>query len=465
MTMEIKYNLNMICIAVLIFVYVGQDDCASINDTNFLLRNVMKEYNKNVRPVDNQNEAVHVNASLLIISIQELDEVRGIFSIMGILLVTWNDANMMWDPKDYGGVEFVMTSYKDVWVPEMILVNPAEEIDSLGKKWQKVNFHHTGFASWWPGDLLKSTCALDVYSYPFDTQECILGFSTWGYSSDQVKISSPNDEIDFSYYTESPTWKLAQSKANIYFEGMQIHFHVYLERKPGFVIVNVLLPLTFLSLLNAFVFLLLPESGERISFCITVLLSIAVFMTIVSDTLPKSSEPVPLISYKLMFDMVISSLITLATILNLRLYNKKDTKVVPNWLQSMYLLLFCKRQKHENHAEADNAEGMKHEKKKLEAVDICIRQKVENQMQSATTSDANNSRKPSVFTLHLEGVPCKGIEERLVKRISEVEGNGDEHFQVSWKNISNMVDGIAFIVFTLLSLCSLVVFMVITYKH
>ncbi|XP_045190911.2 acetylcholine receptor subunit alpha-like [Mercenaria mercenaria] len=465
MAMGIKYHLHVICTAVLIFVYVGQDDCASINDTNVLLRNVMKEYNKNVRPVNNQNDAVHVNASLSIISIQELDEIRGIFSIMGILLVTWHDANMMWDPKDYGGVEYVMTSYIDVWVPELILVNPAEETDTLGKKWQRVYFHHTGFASWWSGDLIKSTCALDVYRFPFDSQECFLGFSAWGYSTDQVKISSPSDEIDFSYYTESPTWKRAKSKTNIHSEGMQIYFHVYLERKPGFVIVNILLPLTFLSLLNVFVFLLLPESGERISYCITVLLSIAVFMTIVSDTLPKSSEPVPVISYKLMFDMVISSVITLVTILNLRLYNKKDTKIVPNWLLSMYLFLFCKRPKYENHAKTDNAEGMKNGRKKLEAEDIRIRRKEENQMQTETMSDGNNSIKPSVFTLHLEGVPCNSIEDRIAKLISEVEENGNEHFQVSWKNISNMVDGTAFIVFTLLSICSFVVFVVITYTY
>ena len=45
-----------------------------------------------------------------------------------------------------------------------------------------------------------------------------------------------------------------------------------------------------------FSFLLPPESGERISLCLTTLLGIAVYAMVVADNVPESSREVPLIS-------------------------------------------------------------------------------------------------------------------------------------------------------------------------
>ena len=44
---------------------------------------------------------------------------------------------------------------------------------------------------------------------------------------------------------------------------MQIHFIFNLKRRSQYVTVDVLLPTMYLSLLNTLVFLLVPESGER----------------------------------------------------------------------------------------------------------------------------------------------------------------------------------------------------------
>jgi hypothetical protein len=46
-----------------------------------------------------------------------------------------------------------------------------------------------------------------------------------------------------------------------------------------------------MSILNVFVFLLPADSGERVGYAITMLLAIAVFLTISSDSLPAMSNP------------------------------------------------------------------------------------------------------------------------------------------------------------------------------
>ena len=53
------------------------------------------------------------------------------------------------------------------------------------------------------------------------------------------------------------------------------------------------------------------ESGERVPYAIIVLLVNAVFMTVISYTLPKKSEPLPLMSYFLMIDLIVSALTSL----------------------------------------------------------------------------------------------------------------------------------------------------------
>ena len=87
-----------------------------------------------------------------------------------------------------------------------------------------------------------------------------------------------------------------------------------------------------MSLMSIMVFLLPPDSGERMSYSITLLLALMVFLTIVSDNLPKTSSPLPILSYFIGLHVLLSALITLATILNLRLYYKDEHEPVPSWL-------------------------------------------------------------------------------------------------------------------------------------
>ncbi|XP_021357670.1 uncharacterized protein LOC110453148 [Mizuhopecten yessoensis] len=88
---------------------------------------------------------------------------------------------------------------------------------------------------------------------------------------------------------------------------------------------NTLVPTCIIGLLNVLVFLIPAESGERVSFSITVLFAMAVFMTIVTDSLPSNSEPNgPRLCYLLSIDLDINALVTVCAILGMRLYHKPD---------------------------------------------------------------------------------------------------------------------------------------------
>lgn len=70
---------------------------------------------------------------------------------------------------------------------------------------------------------------------------------------------------------------------------------VVIRRRPLFYAVNLLLPSVFLMLMDVVGFHLPPDSGERVSFKVTLLLGYSVFLIIVSDTLPATAIGTPLI--------------------------------------------------------------------------------------------------------------------------------------------------------------------------
>lgn len=75
-----------------------------------------------------------------------------------------------------------------------------------------------------------------------------------------------------------------------------VQFTIYMTRKYSYYLMNMLLPVIVLAVMAPFVFVLPVESGEKIGFALTILLSLSVVMTIVSDNIPPTSTHVCVLS-------------------------------------------------------------------------------------------------------------------------------------------------------------------------
>uniref|UniRef100_A0A8C7N9U1 5-hydroxytryptamine receptor 3A n=2 Tax=Oncorhynchus kisutch TaxID=8019 RepID=A0A8C7N9U1_ONCKI len=98
-------------------------------------------------------------------------------------------------------------------------------------------------------------------------------------------------------------------------------------------------------------FYLPPDSGERVSFKITLLLGYSVFLIIVSDTLPATAIGTPLIGVYFVVCMALLVISLTETVLIVRLVHKQDLQPhVPQWLKHLVLeratVLLCIRNKH-----------------------------------------------------------------------------------------------------------------------
>ena len=73
-------------------------------------------------------------------------------------------------------------------------------------------------------------------------------------------------------------------------------FRFRFHRRSLFYILNLIFPIAIITLLAIATFILPDESGERLSVSVTLMLATTVFMLLVAEKIPESSESVPSVS-------------------------------------------------------------------------------------------------------------------------------------------------------------------------
>ncbi|XP_060556065.1 acetylcholine receptor subunit alpha-1-A-like [Ruditapes philippinarum] len=331
----------------------------SMNDSKKLLNDRMLTYEKTFRPVENQSEPIEVYIGFELVSIQEFKEVKEQQTVAAIIRAHWIDEYMTWDPTDYGGLDQLVIESDNVWTPNLVLLNTVEKLKKIGDSWQLIRFLPDGFAYYFPGDVFSATCQVDVTYYPWDRHKCSFSFAPWAQSETEIIFSPIGDKVFTTYFSENGIWHFYNSSIGHTPGSFFIDFTLYLKRKPVFVLLNVVLPIIFMAFLNTLVFAIPVESGERISYSITVLLALAVFLTFVGDNLPKTSSPMSLFGYYLLIVLIISISITLTTIFNMRLYHKDENIPIPDWIVPFVMCLKCECRNIKNKRKCRSLENKK----------------------------------------------------------------------------------------------------------
>lgn len=196
----------------------------------------------------------------------------------------------------------------------------------------RVRIAHDGTVDWAPGGRFEVSCDLDITLFPFDQQECYIKVSNWMYTGNEIILNNNSDVINMEYYTEDGEWNIASTQASSSYIVIQqgnyssVNFIVKLKRKPMFYTMNVATPCILMSFLALLLFWLPPESGEKITLGLTVLLSFSVFLLLIADNVPKTSDTAPLIGKTTITIKGNRTSITLFTVLNITIL--KITSIV-----------------------------------------------------------------------------------------------------------------------------------------
>eukprot|EP00105_Crassostrea_gigas_P008486 XP_011423061.1 PREDICTED: neuronal acetylcholine receptor subunit alpha-3 [Crassostrea gigas] len=260
-------------------------------------------------------------------------------SSSGWLTVTWDDPRLTWNASAYDDIEYIYTKQNKIWRPELIVDNSVEGITPIGHDELFFKVKHTGEVRWDPPGRHVTHCEFDVTYFPFDYQKCSIEIASFAFTTEVLTLIKTKDTINIEDYHDHGEWILHSTQVENHVlvengeEFSMLEFQVIFERRPGYYITNIVYPVILVSLLTNLVFLLPADSGEKISYILTVLLAQAVLLTLIGDSMPTTSKKAPLIEIYVSLVLVMAALAIVITILNLRLHLRADQSAVPKWLK------------------------------------------------------------------------------------------------------------------------------------
>ncbi|XP_036442848.1 5-hydroxytryptamine receptor 3A-like [Colossoma macropomum] len=277
--------------------------------------------------------------------------VRGLYECYNVLCVqSWNVEGLSWDPSECG-TERISLPRTSVWIPDIVINEFMDENKVPATFYVYVN--HTGHVT----DALPfhviSSCNLDIYTFPFDIQNCSYTFNSYLHTMSDVQLSFADAALNvFENSLETlgtnGEWELIgiipeklEVDVNLSLQDQWdgLVFHIVLRRKAAVYVVNLLLPSCFLVALDVFSFLLPLQHVDRSTFKMTLILGYTVFLLLMNDLLPVTGNNIPLINvfFSVCLALMVGSLLETILVTNL-LSSSAGYPRLPLWLK---VLLQC----------------------------------------------------------------------------------------------------------------------------
>ncbi|XP_070540188.1 neuronal acetylcholine receptor subunit beta-3-like [Ptychodera flava] len=303
-------------------------------------------YNKHIRPARDQNDSVTMNFGLSVTQLLDIDEKNQVITVGVWLDQYWNDYRLKWNASDFGGIESVIVPFQWLWYPDLVLDNSADG-EYLLPLWKYVTVYNDGEVWVTPPGKLSSPCDIDVRYFPFDEQFCVMSFGPWEFTAFEVLMNPINDYVPRENYVENVEWEFFNSTVELELDLDEccpdeaystIIYTLILRRRPLYYILNILIPCVAMSLLTLGVFYLPPDSGEKMTLSISVLIALSVFSLLVAEIMPPTSNSSPLIGTFLLFNMAVNALSIIMSVVVLH-FHHRSVRIyrMPPWVRRVFL--------------------------------------------------------------------------------------------------------------------------------
>ncbi|XP_036397757.1 neuronal acetylcholine receptor subunit alpha-2a [Megalops cyprinoides] len=332
------------------------DNWAHAHAEDKLFKKLFIGYNRWSRPVANISDVVIVKFGLSIAQLIDVDEKNQMMTTNVWLKQEWNDYKLRWNPADYDNVTSIRVPSELIWVPDIVLYNNADGEFAVTHM-TKAHLFHTGMVRWVPPAIYKSSCSIDVTFFPFDQQNCKMKFGSWTYDKAKIDLERIENTVDLKDYWESGEWAIVNAVGTYNTKKYDCCHEIYpdityffiIRRLPLFYTINLIIPCLLISCLTVLVFYLPSDCGEKITLCISVLLSLTVFLLLITEIIPSTSLVIPLIGEYLLFTMIFVTLSIVVTVFVLNVHHRSPgTHEMPRWVHAVFLhaiprWLFMKR--------------------------------------------------------------------------------------------------------------------------
>uniref|UniRef100_A0A1I7T1A8 Neur_chan_LBD domain-containing protein n=1 Tax=Caenorhabditis tropicalis TaxID=1561998 RepID=A0A1I7T1A8_9PELO len=248
--------------------------------------------------------------------------------------MSWTDHYLTWDPSEFGNIKEVRLPINNIWKPDVLLYNSVDQ--QFDSTWP-VNavVLYTGNVTWIPPAIIRSSCAIDIAYFPFDTQHCTMKFGSWTYSGFFTDLI--NTTISPATYKPNGEWELLglTSRRSIFFYECcpepyyDVTFTVSIRRRTLYYGFNLLLPCMLISSLALLSFTLPADCGEKLNLGVTIFMSLCVFMIMVAEAMPQTSDALPLIQIYFSCIMFQVGASVVATVIALNFHHRSPEQYKP----------------------------------------------------------------------------------------------------------------------------------------
>ncbi|XP_033728753.1 acetylcholine receptor subunit alpha-1-A-like isoform X2 [Pecten maximus] len=372
-------------------------------------------YNSFVRPSD----IVNVTVRFTVLSLNELNIKSQTMHISGYLEVGWDDPRLSWSGlAAYSGILASTVNEDTVWYPPLSIVNSVNDLQILYDGITPVRMFPGGQMEWLPLRNFELHCDTNPMYYPFDTQNCPIAITVWTYTTSLVNLeAATGDVFNLDFYHENGEWEYVSSAVTTEtveragHETLTLIIAPKFRRRPQFFVMNTIIPILLLAILNGFIFSLSVESGEKVGFVLTVLLAYAVYLTLVSDHIPTTSDNTSILSILVLMVLMMSVISVIVTIYVIRLSGRSDEVPISDTTRRLTQMMArstfwggCRRRKKQVHVEEDNTNGV-------------------------DKTDVDNT-------------PKRTPEKSWVQEISTPD---DEWENLTWKEVADIIDHFCFV--------------------
>ncbi|XP_076579831.1 neuronal acetylcholine receptor subunit alpha-2-like [Chaetodon auriga] len=341
---DLSWTLALCCCWILISSALAED-WTRLHTEDELFRRLFGGYSKWTRPARNTTDVVIVKFGLSIAQLIDVDEKNQMMTTNVWLKQEWTDYKLQWTPSDFDNVTSIRVPSELIWVPDIVLYNNADGEFAVTHM-TKAHLFHTGRVRWVPPAIYKSSCSIDVTFFPFDQQSCKMKFGSWTYDRAKIDLEPFENTVDLKDYWESGEWAIVNAVGTYNTKKYDCCHEIYpdityyfvIRRLPLFYTINLIIPCLLISCLTVLVFYLPSDCGEKITLCISVLLSLTVFLLLITEIIPSTSLVIPLIGEYLLFTMIFVTLSIVITVFVLNVHHRSSvTHTMPRWVRRLFL--------------------------------------------------------------------------------------------------------------------------------
>ncbi|NXP53182.1 ACHG protein, partial [Heliornis fulica] len=309
-------------------------DCK--NQEEKLLQDLMTNYNRHLRPAVRGDQVIDVTLKLTLTNLISLNEREETLTTNVWIEMQWSDYRLRWDPENYDNIQLLRVPSTMVWLPDVVLENNIDGTFEI-TLYTNVLVSPDGSIYWLPPAIYRSTCSIHVTHFPFDWQNCTLVFHPpppptqgWGEAG---SLGAPGGAVGLRWHyrtAENGEWAIKHRPARKIINSehftpddtqyQQVIFYLIIQRKPLFYIINIIVPCVLISAMAVLVYFLPAKAGgQKCTVSINVLLAQTVFLFLIAQKVPETSQAVPLIGKYLTFLMVVTVVIVVNAVIVLNI--------------------------------------------------------------------------------------------------------------------------------------------------